>query len=121
MQNAHTRNTAYMFFFVFYNWSTKNGTESTVFQNKPKPNQTRVFSQNWTELEKSIPHIPSLTPTVKKWNEFSNVSRQVNRLATSPVITYMPTKTLEDATAVALSISQMLYISVSPESQLVGL
>jgi len=48
---THTRKTAYTFF-VFYNWSTKN-TEPTVFQNR-----THGFSQNRTELEKSIPHIP---------------------------------------------------------------
>ena len=56
MQNAHTRKTAYTFFFVFYNWSTKK-TDRTVFQNR-----TRGFSQNRTETEpnfkKSIPHIP---------------------------------------------------------------
>jgi len=54
-QNAHTRKTAYTFF-VFYNWSTKKTEPTVLFQTKvkPKPNQTRGFSQNRTETEPNL-------------------------------------------------------------------
>ena len=46
MQNAHTRKTAHTFLFT------------TDLQRKP--NRTRGFSENRTELEKSILHIPNI-------------------------------------------------------------
>jgi len=54
MQNAHTIKTAYTFFFVLQLIYKENRTDGFS-----KPDQTRDFSQNRTELEKSIPHIPS--------------------------------------------------------------
>jgi len=54
----HTQQRQLTRFFVFYNWSTKK-TEPTVFKTEPKPNRTRGFAQNQTELQKSIPNIPS--------------------------------------------------------------
>ena len=49
MQNAHTRNIAYTFFYIFKLIYKENRTEPTVFS---KPNRNR------TELEKFIPNIP---------------------------------------------------------------
>jgi len=70
IQNAHTRKTVYMFFLYF----------TTDLQRRPnwtdsffsKPNQTRGFSQNGTELEKSIAHISiqpqNFAPVTLSWN-----------------------------------------------------
>jgi len=45
----HTQERQFTFFLYF----------TTDLQRRPKPNWTRCFSQNRTELEKSIPHISS--------------------------------------------------------------
>ena len=46
-------------FFAFYNWSTTKTVLNRPFFSELKPNRTRGFSRNRTELEKSILHIPT--------------------------------------------------------------
>ena len=60
MQNAHTRKTAYTFF-LYFTTDLQRKPNRRFFKTKLKQNRTRGFSQNRTELEKSIPHTPSLT------------------------------------------------------------
>jgi len=54
MQNAHTRKTVYTF--LYFTTDLQKRPNRTDFS---KPNRTHGFSQNRTELEKSIPHIPT--------------------------------------------------------------
>jgi len=71
-QNAHTRKTAYTLFCIlqlFYKVNRNRTNDS--FQNRTEtetePNPQFFSEPNWTELKKSIPHIPTIDNSLLYW------------------------------------------------------
>jgi len=91
-RKMHTQERQLTRFFVFYNWSTKKTEPTVLFKTEPNPWFFSKPNRNWTELVKSIPHIPTekwvwttdrevagLTPDISAWR--NDPEQVVNRHA----------------------------------------